>query len=273
VVAGRPRSRGDLDNPCRRTACHLPRRHHHAGQPANRPLGDLPELRALASRIAVHKLQISDAEMCGHMRRIARQGWSRYQHKLEAALCSEVCELVIAECRQARCPLDLRLLDHACTDYLLWEASNSHLHWTDLVTTRVQQAAAHFRHEVSTLSRAEQKARERDLVRDILCRSLIRKSVSDSGSRGPGSGSLPSTPESARLRAASLTFEPVSAFPFFHDSRNPELFGDRPMLSVAATHVEVAQQRPVTNSDLPGQSAGTWALSSDPTGGSIPPRC
>ena len=28
---------------------------------ANRPLGDLPELRALASRIAVHKLEVSDS--------------------------------------------------------------------------------------------------------------------------------------------------------------------------------------------------------------------
>lgn len=60
------------------------------------------------------------------------------------------------------------MLDNACTDYLLWEASNSHLHWRDLVTARVQQAAAHFRHEVSPLSREERKAQERDLVRDIL---------------------------------------------------------------------------------------------------------
>src|SRR6516225_5140582 len=35
---------------------------------ANRPLGDLPKLRALASRIAVHKLEITDAEMAAHMR-------------------------------------------------------------------------------------------------------------------------------------------------------------------------------------------------------------
>jgi hypothetical protein len=135
---------------------------------ANRPLGDRPELRALATRIAVHKLEISDAEMCGHMRRLARQGWSRYQHKLEAAQCSEICEHVIAECRRVSCALDLRLLDNACTDYLLWEANTSHLHWKDLVTTRVQQAAAHFRHEASTLPREERKAQERDLVRDIL---------------------------------------------------------------------------------------------------------
>jgi len=135
---------------------------------ANRPLGDLPELRALASRIAVHKLEISDAEMAAHMRRIAGQGWTRYQFKLDAEKCSEVCEQVISGCRRASCPMDLRLLDNACTDYLLWESGNAHLHWHDLVTTRVQQAAAHFCHEVSTLSREERKARERELVRQII---------------------------------------------------------------------------------------------------------
>jgi hypothetical protein len=135
---------------------------------ANRPLGDLPELRALASRIAVHRLDISDAEMAAQMRRIAQQGWARYQFKLEAEQSVKVCEYVINECRRANCPLDLRLLDNACTDYLLWEGSNSHLHWNDLVTTRVQQAAVHFRQEVSILSREERKTHERELVRVIL---------------------------------------------------------------------------------------------------------
>jgi hypothetical protein len=135
---------------------------------ANRPLGDLPELRALASRIAVHKLEISDAEMAAQIRRIAGQGWARYQHRLEPEQCLKVCEHVIAECRRVNCPLDLRLLDNACMDYLLWENGNANLHWMDLVATRIQQAAVHFRHEVSTLSREDRKSRERDLVRQIL---------------------------------------------------------------------------------------------------------
>src|SRR5262249_43065930 len=128
----------------------------------------LPELRALASRIAVHKLEISDAEMAAQMRRIAGQGWARYQLKLEPEQCMKVCEQVIVECRHANCHLDLRLLDNACTDYLLWEAGNANLDWRDLVATRIQQVAAHFRHEVSTLSREERKAHERHLVRQIL---------------------------------------------------------------------------------------------------------
>jgi hypothetical protein len=135
---------------------------------ANRSLADLPELRALASRIVVHKLEVSDSEMAAHMRRIAGRDWSRYHLKLESEKSLEVCEHVIAECKRANCPLDLRLLDNGCTDFLLWESGNSSLHWKDLVTTRIEQAAVHFRHEVSMLSREERKAHERDLVRQIL---------------------------------------------------------------------------------------------------------
>jgi hypothetical protein len=135
---------------------------------ANRPLADLPELRALAGRIAVLTLQITDAEMAAHMRRIAALGWSRYQHSLDAAKCLEVCACLIAECRRANCPLDLRLLDNSALDYLQWERADSHLHWHDLVANRVRQAATHFRHDVSLQTREGRKAYERELVRQIL---------------------------------------------------------------------------------------------------------
>jgi hypothetical protein len=135
---------------------------------ANRPLADMPELRALASRITIYKLEVSDKEMSAHMLRIASNGWSRYRHKLEAAHCIPIAEYVIAESLRASCPIDLRLLDHACMDFLMWEQGNTHLHWHDLVTTHIQQSAHHFRHEISTRSREEQKEYERGLVREIV---------------------------------------------------------------------------------------------------------
>jgi hypothetical protein len=135
---------------------------------ANRPLDDLPELRALASRIPVYHLDVSGAEMAAQMRRIAAEGWSRSGRRLEAEKCREVCEYVIEECRRASCPLDLRMLDNSCLDYLQWEANHSACDWQDLVASRVRQAAAHFRREVTTLSREEKQAQERQLVRDIL---------------------------------------------------------------------------------------------------------
>jgi hypothetical protein len=135
---------------------------------ANRPLGDLPELRALASRIAVHKLETTDAEMAAHMRQISQRDWNRYHLRLESNKCMEVCEHIIAECRSAQCPLDLRLYDNGCSDYLLWETGESHHHWKGLVASRVQQVLTHFRHEVSHLSREDRKAQERALVCTIL---------------------------------------------------------------------------------------------------------
>jgi hypothetical protein len=138
---------------------------------ANRQLSDLPELRALATRITVHRMEITYAETVALMRDIARKGWRRYQHQLGADECLAVCEHVIAQCRLAGCDLDLRLLDNSCLDYCQWEANASACDWRDLVANRVRQHAAHFRHEIATLSREERLARDREIARDICARS------------------------------------------------------------------------------------------------------
>jgi hypothetical protein len=142
---------------------------------ANRPLADLPELRALATRIPVHRLEVTEAEMAAQMRRIAGKGWKRYQHELDGETALEVCEFVITECRKAHCPLDLRLLDNGCLDYRQAERGDSNCHWHDLVANRIRQAVDHFRHEVAVLSCEERKAAERDVVRDILQRTQDRQ--------------------------------------------------------------------------------------------------
>jgi hypothetical protein len=136
---------------------------------ANRPLADLPELRALATRIAVHKLDVSDAEMAAHMRRIAGEGFRRGRHQLGPEHCLEVCEFLLRECRAANCPLDLRLFDNSCLDYLQWDASHSRCHWHDLVANRVRQSAHHFRHQLSGGTREERLQAEREVVKEV-CR-------------------------------------------------------------------------------------------------------
>ena len=42
---------------------------------SNRPLADLPELRAMATRIEVHRLEVSDAELAALMRELAGKGY------------------------------------------------------------------------------------------------------------------------------------------------------------------------------------------------------
>jgi hypothetical protein len=135
---------------------------------ANRPLTDLPELRALASRIAVHELAISEVELAAHLRRVAEGGFARDKHQLERDICVEVAGHVLAECRAAGRPPDLRLYDNACLDYLQWEHRHADCHWRDLVANRVRQSVAHFRREAESRPREERLAEERALVREIV---------------------------------------------------------------------------------------------------------
>jgi len=134
---------------------------------ANRPLADLPELRALATRIAVHKLDVTDAEMVAHLRRIAGSPFKRGRHKLDVEHCCRVCEFMIYECRAAGCPLDLRLYENCCLDYLQWDCAQAACDWHDLIATRIRQSVAHFKHETSPLTREQQLVGHRQLIRQI----------------------------------------------------------------------------------------------------------
>ncbi len=135
---------------------------------ANRPLATLPELKALATRIAVHRLDIAEAEAVALMRRLAEDGY-RIDRKLalDSATCAEVTEYLIRECQATGCPLDLRLQVNSYRDRMLWEANQAQCDWKDLVASRVREAAHHFREPVNTLSREERQAHQRRAVREI----------------------------------------------------------------------------------------------------------
>jgi hypothetical protein len=134
---------------------------------ANRPLADLPELRALATRIAVHKLDVADVELVALMRSLACDGYRSGKKAVEPAACAAVAEHVIGECRAAGCPLDLRLYVNGLMDYLQWDQDNARCHWRDLVSARVRQSAAHLRESVAARSKEEQQEIQRDEVRKI----------------------------------------------------------------------------------------------------------
>jgi hypothetical protein len=134
---------------------------------ANRPLADLPELRALATRITVYRLEATDVQLAALMRKIAADGFDRDRRRVEADKALEVAEFLIAESKKVGCPLDLRLFDNSCLDYLQWEAAQSGCHWQDLVASRVRECATHFRHEVSMATREQRLDLDRGIVRDI----------------------------------------------------------------------------------------------------------
>jgi hypothetical protein len=136
---------------------------------SNRPLADLPELRALATRIEVHRMDVTDDELAALMRDLAGRGY-----RLNDAVgigpeeCLKVTEYLLKECRAAGCPLDLRLQQKAFQTYLQHAADYSVTHWEDLVAASVREATCHFRHEPDTASPESKKARRRNVVREIV---------------------------------------------------------------------------------------------------------
>jgi len=136
---------------------------------SNRPLADLPELRALATRIEVHRLEVTDAELEALMRDLASRGYSHSGKLVIApAECLEVTEYLLNECRRSGCQLDLRLQQKSFQTYLQWESDWSNSHWQDLVAASVREATYHFRHEADTAPREEKRTRRRNVVREIL---------------------------------------------------------------------------------------------------------
>jgi hypothetical protein len=136
---------------------------------SNRPLADLPELRALATRIEVYRLDVTEAEQTARMRELASQGY-RHGDKvvIGSAECFEITEHLLQECRSAGCPLDLRLQQKSFQTYLQWESDMTALHWHDLIAASVREAAHHFRHESNTMPREARRAQRRNLLREII---------------------------------------------------------------------------------------------------------
>jgi hypothetical protein len=136
---------------------------------SNRPLADLPELRALATRIEVYRLEVSEAELTALMRHLVSQGY-RQQDKvvLLPQQCLEVTEHLLRECRTAGCPLDLRLQQKSFQTYLQWEMDYSNSHWHDLVAASVREATHHFRHKLNPLSWEARRIQRRNILREII---------------------------------------------------------------------------------------------------------
>jgi hypothetical protein len=139
---------------------------------SNRPLADMPELRALATRIEVHRLDVTEAELVALMRELAGKG---YRHSDRLALqpekCIEVTEHLIKECRVSGCPLDLRLQQKSFQTFLQWESAWCNSHWSDLVAANVREATHHFRHEPDALPREGKMARRRNILREIVAQA------------------------------------------------------------------------------------------------------
>src|SRR5262249_29865176 len=135
----------------------------------NRPLADLPELRALATRIEVHRMEATDDELAALMRAVARKGY-RLDGKVGIGPeeCLQVTEFLLKECRATGCPPDLRLQQKAFHSFVQHAADRAVPHGEALVAASVGEATCHFRHEPDTASPEARKAQRRNVVREVI---------------------------------------------------------------------------------------------------------
>jgi len=138
---------------------------------ANRPIDDVPELRAIKTRIACLHLEATVPEIRALMRQVAARGYDHGGLQLESAACLEVCEFVITQAAALRRSLDMRMLINALADRVQWEEADAACHWQDLVAASLRESPAALRKGEEFLTRAARKQWERQVIAEILAKT------------------------------------------------------------------------------------------------------
>jgi hypothetical protein len=129
---------------------------------SNRPLDDLPELRALGTRINPVHLACTNHEIAALMRKVALDGYRHRGESLGPQACLEVAEFLIDHCLRDNRNLDMRLLVNGLADRLQHEAGETECHWHDLLRCRLLERAVPAKE-----SREARKLREQEIAREI----------------------------------------------------------------------------------------------------------
>jgi hypothetical protein len=132
---------------------------------ANRPLDDLPEIRAIGTRIAPLHHHVTNAEMAALMRQVAAKGYRHGDQVLTPDECLEVAAAVVVHSARIQRNLDMRLLINTFLDRLQWAAGAADTHWRDLLLSRMKERTIIVpgRRE----SRSQRKARESEFARSL----------------------------------------------------------------------------------------------------------
>ena len=104
---------------------------------SNRRAGELPELKALETRLTTINLEVCDEELAAQMRRQALLGYRVGHRVLGAAECWETIEFVIEESARVAASLNMRLMNQAFEDRMQAEDHAAGLPWQDLVASRI----------------------------------------------------------------------------------------------------------------------------------------
>lgn len=100
---------------------------------ANCPLEDVPQLRALQTRIPCLQYQPTNEEVAAKMRSIAARGHRHEEHELSPEKCLEVAKAIVERSTKLNRNLDLRLLVNTFQDRIQYENKHSESHWLELL--------------------------------------------------------------------------------------------------------------------------------------------
>ncbi len=131
---------------------------------ANCPLDDIPQLRAIKSRIPHLQYLPTNEEVTALMRVIARKGHTHRADSLSPEECFEVVQEIIERATKLKRNLDLRLLVNTFQDRLQFQNGDAETHWIDLLDSRMKERTVDC---VKTGIRATQKSRELNILRQI----------------------------------------------------------------------------------------------------------
>ena len=131
----------------------------------------IPEIRAIKTRISVLQLDVTNAELLALMKKIASDGFPYGDDFMTPSKCWQVAAAIQDRLSELRRPLDLRLLSNSFRDYLQWknDASGS-LHWTDLLHGRINEVV----HPAAN-RRADRIAEEKRLAHALSNLKISRK--------------------------------------------------------------------------------------------------
>ena len=133
---------------------------------SNLKLHASPLLEALKSRVHYLQYNPTDEHIAALMLDIASSGWKT----LSPVECRQIADFLIAQPRELRVRLDLRLLvDKAFPDYLQWKNGKSETHWKDLVRTTLEEQLVPLEYTTQAhRTRRERKEEEHAIVRAII---------------------------------------------------------------------------------------------------------
>jgi hypothetical protein len=128
---------------------------------SNRPLDDLPELRALGTRFNPVHLACTNHEIAALMRKVALDGYRHRGECLGPQVCLEVAEFVIGHCLRDNRNLDMRLLVNGFADKLQHEAGETECDWRDLLLCRLEDGRSRRRSRVPSGCTGSRRSRPR----------------------------------------------------------------------------------------------------------------